>query len=63
MVAGGGAAVLDLVGREDFQGALTPGLITALSGAAVLAGGIVCAALGGTRVTVKELASAPMVRF
>jgi hypothetical protein len=63
MIGGGGAAVLDLVGREDFQGALTPGLITVASGAAVLAGGIVCAVLGGTRVTVKELAAAPALRF
>jgi hypothetical protein len=63
MIAGGGAAILDIVGREDFQGALTPGLITVASGAAVLAGGIVCAALGGTRVTVKELAGATRIQF
>jgi hypothetical protein len=63
IVAGGGAALLDVVGRDDFQGAMAPGLIAAASGGALLAGGIVCAALSGTSVTLKELAEAGLVRF
>lgn len=63
ILAGGGAALLDVAGREDFQGALSPGLIAAASGGALLAGGIVCAALSGTSVTLKELAEAGLVRF
>jgi hypothetical protein len=63
MIAGGGAALLDVAGREDFQGALGPGLITAAIGGALLAGGIVCAALSGTSVTMKELATLGSVRF
>jgi hypothetical protein len=63
MIAGGGAALLDVAGREDFQGALGPGLITAAIGGALLAGGIVCAALSGTSVTMKELATLGPVRF
>jgi hypothetical protein len=62
-IAGGGAAVLDLAGNDDFQGALGAGLITAASGLAVVAGGIVCAALSGTSVTLKELAEAGTFRF
>lgn len=63
VIAGGGAALLDAAGREDFRGALGPGLITAAAGGAVLAGGIVCAVLGGTSVTMKELATLGTFRF
>lgn len=62
-IAGGGAALLDVAGREDFQGALGPGLITAAAGGALLAGGIVCAVLSGTSVTMKELATLGSFRF
>ncbi len=63
LLVGGGVALLDVSGREDFAGTAPSGLITAAIGGAVLAGGIVCAALSGTRVTLKELAGSTAVRF
>lgn len=63
LITGAGAAALDAAGREDFQGALGPGLIAAASGGAILAGGIVCAVLSGTSVTIKEIAEIGKVRF
>ncbi|NUO49681.1 MAG: hypothetical protein HOV80_12560 [Polyangiaceae bacterium] len=63
IITGGGAALLDVAGRDDFQGALGPGLITAAAGGALLAGGIVCAVLSGTSVTMRELATLGSFRF
>jgi hypothetical protein len=63
MVVGGVIALADVAGNENFARAAAGGLITVAVGSAVLAGGIVCAALGGTEVDIVELADAGRVRF
>lgn len=51
---GGTFALLDASGRDDFEGATLPGAILALTGAHLLAGGLVVWAFAGSDVSISE---------
>lgn len=63
MVVGGAIVLGDVLGDEDFAGAALGGGITVAIGSAVLAAGIVLAALSGTHVIVQEARSGPAFAF
>ncbi len=63
MLIGGVLIGMDQAGNRDLDGATLPGGITIAGGSAVLAAGIVLAALSGTRVEVVEVADAALGGF
>lgn len=63
MVVGGAIVLGDVVGDEDFAGAAPAGGITVAIGSAVLAAGIVLAALSGTHVIIEESKTGPAISF
>lgn len=63
MVVGGAIVLGDVLGDEDFAGAALGGGVTVAIGSAVLAAGIVLAALSGTHVIVQESRKGPVLAF